>query len=84
MSTDPNSEPTTFDSIEAVEQDIEQTRREVGETVEALSAKLDVRERVTDAVTEPDGSIKTAIPIAATIFATTVVLLGVVIWRRRN
>ncbi|TLH49752.1 DUF3618 domain-containing protein [Mycolicibacterium neoaurum] len=81
---DHSPEPRVESDIEAIEHDIERTREQVADTVAALGAKLDVKERVTDAVTEPDGSVKTVIPIAATIFATTIVLLGVVIWRRRR
>ena len=43
---DPNQpEPGPDAGIDDIQADIEHTRKELGETVEALSAKLDVKER---------------------------------------
>ncbi|MBT2594953.1 DUF3618 domain-containing protein [Arthrobacter sp. ISL-72] len=41
--TPPNPEPSKDAGIEDIKHDIEQTREELGETVEALTAKLDVK-----------------------------------------
>ncbi|MBT2520880.1 DUF3618 domain-containing protein [Arthrobacter sp. ISL-28] len=41
--TPPNPEPYKDAGIEDIKHDIEQTREELGETVEALTAKLDVK-----------------------------------------
>lgn len=76
-------EPGPDADIDAISEDIERTRQEVGETVQALTAKLDVKARVTDAVTEPDGSLKRAYPVAAVV-ATMVITLAVVVRRRRR
>lgn len=72
--------------------DIERTRSELGETAQALTDKLDVKARVTASAhdakntvvahaTTRDGSVKTAIPLAA---VAAVVVLGIVVWRRRR
>ena len=99
-------EPTHGASVEEISEDIERTRQEVGETVSALTDKLDVKgraqakvadtkERVTDAaetarhdvvhaVTDDEGAIKPGLSAAATLVATTAVLLGIVVWLRRR
>ncbi|MBT2548031.1 DUF3618 domain-containing protein [Arthrobacter sp. ISL-65] len=41
--TPPNPEPYKDAGIEDIKHDIEQTREELGETVEAITAKLDVK-----------------------------------------
>ena len=41
--TPPNPEPSKDAGIEDIKHDIEQTREELGQTVEALTAKLDVK-----------------------------------------
>lgn len=40
--------PTTEQTPEDIRREIERTRRELGETVEALSHKADVKQRVSD------------------------------------
>lgn len=49
---DPRPEPGSDAGIEDIEADIEQTRAELGETVEALTAKMDVKERAREKVDE--------------------------------
>jgi ElaB/YqjD/DUF883 family membrane-anchored ribosome-binding protein len=50
---DPNRpEPGPDADIDAIEADAEQTRRELGETVEALADKLDVKGRAQDKAAE--------------------------------
>ena len=45
-------EPGPDADIDELQNDIEQTRKELGETVEALTAKLDVKERAKEKVAE--------------------------------
>ena len=53
MSVDPTRpEPGPDAGIDDIQADIEHTRQELGETVEALSAKLDVKERTKEKVAE--------------------------------
>ena len=49
---DPRPEPGPDAGIKDIEADIEQTRTELGETVEALTAKMDVKARAHDKVDE--------------------------------
>lgn len=49
---DSRPEPGPDAGIEDIEADIEQTRAELGETVEALTAKMDVKERAREKVDE--------------------------------
>lgn len=48
----PRPEPGPDAGIDDIQADIEQTRSELGETVEALQAKLDVKGRAKDKVDE--------------------------------
>lgn len=48
----PRPEPGPDAGIKDIEADIEQTREELGETVEALTAKMDVKERAREKVDE--------------------------------
>lgn len=45
-------EPGPDAGIEEIQNDIEQTRNELGDTVEALSAKMDVKQRTKDKAAE--------------------------------
>ncbi|KUH99272.1 DUF3618 domain-containing protein [Mycobacterium sp. IS-3022] len=49
---DPRPEPGPEAGVDDIQADIEQTRSELGETVEALQAKLDVKGRAKDKVDE--------------------------------
>jgi hypothetical protein len=49
---DPHPEPGPDASIDEIQADIEHTRDQLGETVGALSSKLDVKQRVTQKVTD--------------------------------
>lgn len=44
-------------NIDDIQTDIEQTRKDLGETVEALSAKMDVKQRTKDKAAETKESI---------------------------
>lgn len=50
--TDDRPEPAHGASVEEITEDIERTRHEVGETVSALTDKLDVKGRAQDKVAE--------------------------------
>src|SRR5947209_6626900 len=116
-------EPGPDASIPDIEDDIEHTREELGQTVAALTAKLDVKGQArqkaadtkdrladktretkdvvldktqtvrsksadltssaVDAVTDEQGSVKPAVPMAAVV-AAAVVIVGIFIWRRRR
>lgn len=91
-------EPGPDAGIDDIQADIERTRKDLGETVGALSAKLDVKERAKDKVAETKervvdtahtvGRVATHDPkvkmplIAALVIAALTV--GVVVWRRRR
>ena len=52
MSEATRPEPGPDAGIDEIQSDIEQTRKELGETVEALSAKMDVKQRTKDKAAE--------------------------------
>ena len=91
------AEPGPDAGIDDIEADIEHTRKELGETVEALSAKLDVKQRAKDKAAETRarvvdtthsvGRVATQPRVTAPVIG--LVLLGalgagIVIWRRRR
>jgi hypothetical protein len=90
-------EPGPDASISDIEADAEQTRNELGQTVEALSDKLDVKERAKekaaetkDRVVEKADSLrhtatdnpKRTMPVVAIVLIGA--LAGIVLWRRRR
>ena len=91
-------EPGPDAGIEDIQADIEQTRNDLGETVQALSGKLDVKaqakqkaeetkERVVEKAdtlrhTATDNPKKT-VPVAA-IVVVCALAVGFVVWRRRR
>jgi hypothetical protein len=88
-------EPGPDATIDDIQADIEQTRTELGQTVGALSAKLDVKQRVADKKSEvkhrvaeksqqvrSQAQAKPAVPVAAV--ALVVLILGIIIWKRRR
>ena len=77
MSTD----TTAPGSPEAIREDIERTREELAETVDALHAKLDVKTRVRDAATTDSGKPRPALLAGAAVAVLAVA--GLVWWRRR-
>ena len=96
---DPNRpEPGPDAGIEDIEADVEQTRKELGETVEALADKLHVKARAKEKATETkeqgveradavrhtvtDNPNRT-VPIAA-VAVIGVLAVGFVVWRRRR
>lgn len=87
-------EPGPEAGIDDIEADIERTREELGETVGALSAKLDVKGRAKQQAVETRERLaaksketkdlvrdKPAVPAIAALALMTI---GVVVWRRRR
>jgi hypothetical protein len=99
--TGPNGtrpEPGPDAGIDDIQADIEDTRKELGETVGALSAKLDVKERTKEKVADTKQRVvekadtlrhtatdnpKRSVPVVALLFIGALTV-GVVLWRRRR
>lgn len=90
-SPDPGTDPGT--DVEQIQAEIEKTRQALGETLEALSAKTDVKARVgakvdhtrtrlREAARDDQGDLKPAIPAAAAVVAVGIVVL--LAWRSRS
>ena len=93
----PSPEPGPDAGVADIQADIERTRKELGDTVGALSEKLDVKERAKEKVAETKervvetthsvGRIATQPKVTAPVIAALVVgavAVAVVIWRRRR
>jgi hypothetical protein len=93
----PRPEPGPDAGVDDIQADIERTRKELGDTVGALSAKLDVKERAKDKVAETKervvetthsvGRVATQPKVTAPVVGALVVgavAVGVVMWRRRR
>jgi ElaB/YqjD/DUF883 family membrane-anchored ribosome-binding protein len=91
-------EPGPDAGIEEIEADAEQTRNELGHTVEALADKLDVKERAKEKAAETREHVveradslrhaatdnpKRTVPVAAGAVIAALVV-GIVLWRRRH
>ncbi|MCW2652590.1 MAG: hypothetical protein QOE41_4696 [Mycobacterium sp.] len=81
-------EPQPDAGIDDLQSDIEQTRRELGQTVAALSAKLDVKERARQKAVETRTRITAATrdqrtPVVAALVGV-VMIVGLVVWVRRR
>ncbi len=91
-------EPGPDAGIDAIQADIEQTRNELGQTVEALSDKLDVKERAKEKAAETKERVvekadtlkhvatdnpKRSVPVAAVVLIGALAV-GIVVWRRRR
>ena len=95
---DPNRpEPGPDAGIDEIQADVEQTRTELGQTVEALADKLDVKGRAKEKAAETKEQVvekadalrhsatdnpKRTVPVAAIVLIA--VTLGIVVWRRRR
>ena len=89
-------EPGTDADLDEIQTDIDQTRQQLGETVEALSAKLDVKAQARQKVDytkarvfgtaqsarQKAGQAGPAVPDLA--FLAIAAVVGIIIWRRRR
>ena len=80
--------PSTSNDPEAIRADIERTREDLAQTVDALHAKLDVKTRAKDKVAQVKSSATTndgkpRPEVIAVAVAALVVVAGLVWWRRR-
>jgi hypothetical protein len=91
-------EPGPDAGIDDIQADIERTRKELGETVGALSAKLDFKERTKQKAAESKERVvdtaqtvrhaatedpRVKVPLIAALLIG-VLAIGVVVWRRRR
>ena len=87
----PRPEPGSDASTAEIQDDIDRTRNELGDTAEALAAKLDVQTRVQERVEDTKKQIadrtepvrRNAVPITASA-VTVVVVIGALRRRRRR
>lgn len=92
---DPRPEPGPDAGIDDLQADIERTRAELGETVGALSDKLDVKGRAQQKVADTKQAVaqrshdaldtakaKPAVPVGVVVAAAAA--LGLLIWLRRR
>lgn len=88
MTTPEQNKPPTPTDRAAIEADIEATRANLGETVDALSRKLDVKSRVrasaSDTAQRVQAGAKEHPAVPAGVVLGLVVLVGLVVWRRRS
>jgi hypothetical protein len=71
-------EPGPDAGIDDIEADIERTRRELGTTVGALSAKLDVKTRASEKARE----LRSNPVMPAALVVALLAVIGLVVWRR--
>ncbi|WP_041304082.1 DUF3618 domain-containing protein [Mycolicibacterium rhodesiae] len=91
-------EPGPEAGIDDIEADIEQTREELGQTVAALTDKLDVKGRAKEKAAETKAHVvdkadalkhsatdnpQRTVPIAAVVLVSAIAV-GVLVWRRRR
>ena len=84
MAAEPDPQPGPDAGIEELQADIERTRGELGDTVAALSDKMDVKTRTQNRIHEvPDNAkAEPAVPVAAVLAAAAAV--GLLVWLRRR
>lgn len=84
MAAEPDPQPRPDAGIEELQADIERTRGELGETVAALSDKMDVKTRAQNRVHEVADNAKAepAVPVAVVLAAAAAV--GLLFWLRRR
>jgi hypothetical protein len=77
--------PPAADERARLEAEIRQTRRELGETVEALSHRLDVKSRLRSKVEDGGRAVRSnPLPVGAAVAVALVTVVGIVVWRRRG
>jgi hypothetical protein len=91
MTDSQHEEPGADASVREIERDIERTREDLGETIDALAAKLDVKSHVKDSAHQAKanvvgsaeqaaGAARQSWPEIAVVVVTAVT--AVVLWRR--
>jgi hypothetical protein len=81
------TQPTTSNDPDAIRQDIERTREELAETVDALHAKLDVRTQARERVArmKEQATTETGRPrpeVVAAVVGAVLLVAGLVWWRK--
>jgi cobalamin biosynthesis Mg chelatase CobN len=81
------TQPTTSNDPDAIRQDIERTREELAETVDALHAKLDVKTQARERVArmKEQATTETGKPrpeVVAAVVAAVLLVAGLVWWRK--
>jgi hypothetical protein len=77
----------TTDSVQELTEEIERTRAELGDTVEALAAKADVKARAQEKVADARQTIMDNFGLEARVAAVigAVLVVGaLIVWRRRR
>jgi hypothetical protein len=85
----------TTPDIDRIEHDIAQTRQELGETVEALSARLDLKarakqriaatkQRAQNAATDEDGRLKPVVSVGGAMMAALTLVGLLLVWKGRR
>ena len=84
MAAEPDPQPGPDAGIGELQADIERTRGELGDTVAALSDKMDVKTRTQNRIHEVADNAKAepAVPVAAVLAAAAAV--GLLVWLRRR
>ena len=78
----PEAQTPEAQTPEALAADVERQREQLAETVEELQARLDVRSRMSDAMTTADGSLRPE--LIAALAAGVVAVVGLLVLRRRR
>lgn len=84
MAAEPDPQPGPDAGIKELQADIERTRGELGDTVAALSDKMDVKTRTQNRIHEVTDHAKAepAVPVAAVLAAAAAA--GLLVWLRRR
>lgn len=80
----PPAEPAKSASPEEIERDIERTREQLGQTVNALAAKADVKTRAQQRATRLRQEQPQALYGGAAAALVLLTVIGVVVWKRRH
>jgi ElaB/YqjD/DUF883 family membrane-anchored ribosome-binding protein len=80
----PNPEPGPTADVEELRADIEQTREQLGETVSALTDKLDVKARVEQKAHDVGASARANPAVPVGIVVAVAVAIGALVWWRRR